>query len=174
MKPALLVVDVQRKFFDINPIMTQSLNNAVEYINPAIVLCREKGLPVMAIQHMHKESELMPGEEGFDLPDALDIVSNDMYIHKTYGNAFNKTTLAAELSTLDVDTVIVTGFCAEHCVLSTYHGAQDLDLTPHPTQRHCQQQSGAHHLCGKHQRPFNAGSVKKSISLALTRAEECS
>jgi nicotinamidase-related amidase len=29
-----------------------------------------------------------------------------------------------------VDTVIITGFCAEYCVLSTYRGAQDLDLTP--------------------------------------------
>lgn len=29
-----------------------------------------------------------------------------------------------------VDTVIVTGFCAEYCVLSTYRGAQDLDLRP--------------------------------------------
>ena len=29
-----------------------------------------------------------------------------------------------------MDTVIVTGFCAEYCVLSTYRGAQDLDLTP--------------------------------------------
>lgn len=31
---------------------------------------------------------------------------------------------------LGVDTVIITGFCAEACVLSTYRGAQDLDLTP--------------------------------------------
>jgi len=31
---------------------------------------------------------------------------------------------------LEVDTVIVTGFCAEFCVLATYRGAEDLDLTP--------------------------------------------
>jgi len=29
---------------------------------------------------------------------------------------------------IGVDTVIVTGFCAEYCVLSTHRGAQDLDL----------------------------------------------
>jgi len=28
-----------------------------------------------------------------------------------------------------VDTVIVTGYAAEHCVLSTSRGAKDLDLT---------------------------------------------
>ena len=26
--------------------------------------------------------------------------------------------------------VIVSGFCAQYCVLSTYRGAEDLDLTP--------------------------------------------
>ena len=31
---------------------------------------------------------------------------------------------------LGVDTVIITGFCAEYCVLATYRGAEDLDLTP--------------------------------------------
>ena len=29
-----------------------------------------------------------------------------------------------------VDTVIITGFCAEYCVLSTCRGAEDVDLTP--------------------------------------------
>ena len=58
------------------------------------------------------------------------MLPSDLHIHKNYGNAFNKTTLQEELHTLGVDTVIITGFCAEHCVLSTYRGAQDLDLTP--------------------------------------------
>jgi nicotinamidase-related amidase len=31
---------------------------------------------------------------------------------------------------MGVDAVIVTGFCAEYCVLSTVRGAEDLDLTP--------------------------------------------
>jgi len=31
---------------------------------------------------------------------------------------------------LSVDTVLVTGFSAEYCVLSTYRGAQDFDFTP--------------------------------------------
>lgn len=29
-----------------------------------------------------------------------------------------------------VDTPIITGFCAEYCVLSTYCGARDHDFTP--------------------------------------------
>ena len=130
MKPALLVIDVQKAFFDISPAMTLSLKDAIEYINAAIALFREKGLPVICIQHKDKDEKLVPGEEGFDLPETLDILPSDLHIHKTYGNAFNQTSLEDELRELGVDTVIVTGFCAEYCVLSTARGAEDLDLTP--------------------------------------------
>jgi nicotinamidase-related amidase len=110
--------------------MTQSLNHALEYINAAIELFREKNLPIISVQHVHEEEKLMPGEEEFELPETLNIQPSDLHIHKKYGNSFNKTPLAEELRDLGVDTVIITGFCAEHCVLSTYRGAQDLDLTP--------------------------------------------
>lgn len=130
MKLALLVIDVQKEFFTISPATAQSLKDAIEYINAAIALFREKGLPVICIQHKDKDEKLVPGEEGFDLPETLDILPSDLHIHKTYGNAFNQTSLEDELRELGVDTVIVTGFCAEYCVLSTARGAEDLDLTP--------------------------------------------
>jgi nicotinamidase-related amidase len=130
MKPALLVIDVQKKFLGIDPTMTQSINDAIEFINAAIELFREKGLPVISIQHIDEEGDLVPGKEDFELPDSLNVLPSDLHIHKAYGNSFTKTSLADELRKRGVDTVIVTGFCAEHCVLSTYRGAQDHDLTP--------------------------------------------
>ncbi|HNT73551.1 MAG TPA: isochorismatase family protein [Anaerolineae bacterium] len=130
MKPALLVIDVQKAFFDLDPVMTQSLNDAIEYINAAIKLFREKGLPVICIQHMDEGDNLVPGTEGFDTPESMHILQSDVHIHKTYGNSFNKTPLTETLRGLGVDTVIVTGFCAEYCITSTYRGAMDVDLTP--------------------------------------------
>jgi nicotinamidase-related amidase len=130
MKPALLVIDVQNEFFKFSATTAQSLNDAIEYINAAIALFREKDLPVICVQHMDEEEKLVPGEEGFELPEELDILPSDVHIHKTYGNSFNKTPLEDQLRDLGVDTVIITGFCAENCVLSTYRGAQDHDLTP--------------------------------------------
>jgi nicotinamidase-related amidase len=130
MNLALLVIDVQKAFFDFDPGTSQSLDNAIEYINAAIALFRAKGLPVICIQHMDKEENLVPGQDGFDLPEKLNILPSDLHIHKTYGNAFTKTPLLDELHKLGVDTVIITGFCAEYCVLSTYRGALDVDLTP--------------------------------------------
>jgi len=62
MKPALLVIDVQKAFFGLDPVMTQSLENAIEYINAAIKLFREKQLPVLCVQHIDEGDNLVPGQ----------------------------------------------------------------------------------------------------------------
>jgi nicotinamidase-related amidase len=130
MKPALIVIDIQKDFFHISDITTQSLHAAIEVINAAIALFREKGFPVISIQHIEEADGLKPGSPGFDLPDELEIAADDLHIHKYYGNAFNKTGLADHLHTLQADPLILAGFCAEFCVLSTYRGALDQDFKP--------------------------------------------
>ncbi|MGB8215327.1 MAG: isochorismatase family protein [Anaerolineales bacterium] len=130
MKPALLVIDVQKEFYRSDPATARSLHAAVEYINAALALFRAKNLPVFCIQHVDTGDNLAPGQAGFDLPEELQILPSDMRIQKTYSNAFNKTPLHSLLQELGVGTVILSGYCAEFCVLSTYRGAQDLDLTP--------------------------------------------
>lgn len=130
MKPALLVIDVQKDFFSISMECARSLDDAIENINPVISFFRKKGLPVVSVQHVDTGENLVPGQKKFDLPDSLNIDPNDIHIHKTYGNSFNKTDLAEILAKKGVDTVFITGFCAEYCVLSTIRGALDLDLTP--------------------------------------------
>ena len=129
MKPALLVIDIQNEFFDINQACSDSLKSAIEYINAAIDLFRKKNLPIVVIQHKDEEQSLVPGKPGFDVPKSVKLEPQDIRIVKTYGNSFTKTGLAEKLRELQVDTVIVTGFCAEYCVLSTYRGAQDFDFT---------------------------------------------
>ena len=130
MKPALLVIDVQNEFFNISQACSDSLKSAIQYINAAIDLFRKKNLQIIAIQHKSEEENLVPGKKGFDVPESLKLAPQDTRIVKTYGNSFNKTGLTEKLKELGIDTVIVTGFCAEFCVLSTYRGAQDLDITP--------------------------------------------
>lgn len=130
MKPALLVIDVQNEFFNHNQTCSDSLKSAIQYINAAIDLFRKKSLPIIAIQHRSEEENLVPGKPGFDIPESLKLEPQDIRIIKTYSNSFTKTGLTEKLKELSVDTIIVTGFCAEFCVLSTYKGAQDYDFTP--------------------------------------------
>jgi nicotinamidase-related amidase len=129
MKAALLVIDVQKAFFQNNPVRETDLKNAAAYINAAIDLFRKKNLPVVCVQHMNPEDNLVPGQKGFDVPEILNILPGDLHIHKTYGNSFTKTPLAEKLRASGVDTVVVTGFAAEGCVLATVRGAEDYDFT---------------------------------------------
>ncbi len=128
MKPALLVIDIQEAFFHLDAETTQSLERAIPLVNAAIALFRKHQLPICCIQHMEGD-QLAPGQTGFELPETLNIRPEDAHFHKVYGNAFNKTGLYEHLHSQGVDTVIITGFCAEYCVLSTCRGAEDLDLT---------------------------------------------
>lgn len=130
MKPALLVIDIQKDFFSLNQACSDSLKSAVDYINAAIDLFRKKNLPIVVVQHKSEERGLVLGNSNFDLPESVKLEPQDMRIVKTYGNSFTKTGLAEKLRELGVDTVILTGFCAEFCVLSTYIGAQDYDFKP--------------------------------------------
>ena len=130
MKPALLVIDVQNEFFNISQGCSDSLKSAIEYINAAIKLFRRKNLPIIAIQHKDEEEGLVEGKPGFDVPESVKLEPQDTRIVKTYSNSFTKTGLAEKLKELGIDTVILTGFCAEYCVLSTCRGAEDFDFKP--------------------------------------------
>lgn len=130
MKPALLVIDMQEAFFAEGPQIAQSLTEAVLYINAAIALFRARELPILVIEDIAEDEGRVPGAEGFDTTSRLDLLPGDPHILKTYGNAFNKTNLHAELQKLGVDTLILTGFAASQCVTSTYRGAADLDYSP--------------------------------------------
>lgn len=128
MKPALLVMDLQAAFFKADQQTAQSLEQSVAYINCAIEMFREYDLPVIFVQHLSPEKCLEPGKPGFELQEKINAMPSDIRVFKQHGNAFHQTDLAARLEKLKIDTVFVGGFCAEHCVLSTYRGAQDNGL----------------------------------------------
>jgi len=119
---------MQNDFFNRTQACDDSLNSAIANINAALDLFRERNLPIFVIQH--KSKHLVPGKSGFDVHDSVKLKPHDIRIVKTYRNSFKKTGLAEQLRKLGVDTVIVTGYSAEYCVLSTYKGARNFDFTP--------------------------------------------
>ena len=128
MNIALLVIDMQKAFYAGD--MRKSMENAAEYIDYTVKLFRKNNNPVIWIQDEDIEDGVIAGTEGFEIIDILKPDINEMRITKHYGNAFNKTGLSGYLLGGNIDTVILTGFSAEHCVLSTYRGALDYDFTP--------------------------------------------
>ena len=125
MKLALMVIDMQKAFYTGSG--RTSMDAASEYINAAVDMFRLGNLPVLWVQD---KDDVKPGDEGFELIDSLKPSAGEHRIIKEYGNSFNKTECDRILKEEVVDTVIITGYCAEYCVLSTYRGALDLDYVP--------------------------------------------
>jgi nicotinamidase-related amidase len=128
MKLALMIIDMQKEFY-VGRTVSQ-MDKAAEYINAVIPLFDAKNLPVIWVQDVDEADGVVPGSEGFELIDSLTPPENAVRVHKKYGNSFNKTDCDKILKENGVDTILMTGYCAEHCVLSTYRGAKDLDYFP--------------------------------------------
>jgi nicotinamidase-related amidase len=125
---ALVIIDLQKAFR--NPENEGSMKRACECIEAAIPLFRKAGLPVVWVQHIAPDDGAEPGKEGFDFIGPLLPEAGDFRVEKRYGNAFNKTDLFEFVKAEKVSTLLLAGYCAEYCVLSTYRGAKDHDLTP--------------------------------------------
>lgn len=128
MKPALIVTDLQNAYYKEDT--KDSMNAACECINSVLPSFRSKKLPVLWVQHIDREDKSEPGEKGFEIIDRLEPGENDYRIQKRYRNAFNKTNLEEILKKESIDTLIVTGYCAEQCVQATIVGALDKDFVP--------------------------------------------
>lgn len=123
-----MIIDMQKEFY-VGKTLSQ-MNNAAEYINAVIPLFEAKNLPIIWVQDVDEEDGVVPGSEGFEFIESLTPPENAVRIHKRYGNSFNKTDCDKILKENGIDTIVLTGFCAEYCVLSTYRGAKDLDYFP--------------------------------------------
>ena len=128
MNMALLIIDMQKAFFTDDSRI--SMENAAEYINYTVDLFRKNNKQIIWIQDEDEEDGNVEGTEGFEIIDILGPKESERRIIKHYGNGFNKTELLDHLLKEKIDTVIITGYSAEYCVLSTYRAALDHDLTP--------------------------------------------
>lgn len=128
MKPALMIIDMQKEYFTGSS--KESMTTASEYINEVLGYFREKKLPVVWVQDIDKESGVVPDTVGFEIINLLKKETSEISIFKEYGNSFNKTECGNILKSEKIDVIVITGYCAEHCVLSTYIGAKDWDFIP--------------------------------------------
>ena len=125
---ALIIIDMQKAYFSENS--KKSMESAVGYINSIIEIFRKHEKQVIWTKNTIKNDKNIMDTIDFEIIDLLKPQNHDKVIIKAYDNAFNKTDLYEYLAENKIDTIIITGFCAEYCVLSTYRGAKDKDITP--------------------------------------------
>jgi nicotinamidase-related amidase len=128
MRPALLVIDIQRAWLDMSEGLRCSLERRLGTINGAIALFRERGMPLIVVYHSEPKEGVVPDSEGFEFHPDVKIEVTDLMLVKSYPNAFNKTELQEILAMDGCDTVILAGLSATGCVMATYIGAMDRDL----------------------------------------------
>jgi len=118
-KVALLVIDMQNNCKEATS-CTASFEKAVEYINEISEYFRKKHLPVVIIQDIEAGGA---ETEGFKCVEELIVSDKDLFVQKTFSNAFWKTELDTLLKSEGVDCIVISGFAVEHCVLFTYNGS---------------------------------------------------
>jgi nicotinamidase-related amidase len=122
MRPALVVVDVQRRFFRSDRPVFKDLDTALEIINHVATAFRAGGAPVIWVQDREDTSLDDPG---YALLDGLDARPADARVSKIASNAFVEDELPAVLSETGADLLVLCGYRAEGCVLATARGAAD-------------------------------------------------
>lgn len=123
MKKALLVIDVQNDYFPGGQLPLWNTEATLEHIERAIRMAREKGIPVILIQHFTdpKVAPMFnPGTEGAEIhPRIRAAASNAPVVAKAYADSFHETTLEQVLSTVGATTLLVCGMMTQNCVTHT-------------------------------------------------------
>jgi nicotinamidase-related amidase len=124
-RPVLLVVDVQVG------VVAQAWEapRVVANVARAVERARERGVPVVWVQH--RNEELKPDSPEWQWVPELTPAPGETLIHKRFNSAFEQTTLPDELEKLGATHIVLAGAATNWCIRATAYGALDrgYDLT---------------------------------------------
>ena len=131
-KPAVLVVDFIKAYTTAGaPLFAPDVVTAVNETIDLLALAREKGVPVLYTKVLYNKNfadggifvqkvpvlkTMVEGEPLAEIVPELPPAETDIIVVKQYASAFFGTSLAATLTSLGVDTVILTGCSTSGCV----------------------------------------------------------
>ncbi len=128
MNLAFILLDPQSDFFGEDNPNLPAFKSAVPIINQALHYFREHSLLVIVIQHT---SPKLPAHTlKWEIFPEIIIKSSDVILRKHFQNAFWKSRLNRVLHDKLIDTLLIAGYLAERCVLSTYRGAIERGFSP--------------------------------------------
>jgi nicotinamidase-related amidase len=116
-KTALLVVDVQKGVVEGN----HDRDAVVANVGSLVEKARQEQIPVVWVQH--NDENLARGSDEWLIVPELGPNEAEPLVEKSYGDAFEDTTLETVLSGLGVGRLVVVGAQTDACIRSTLHGA---------------------------------------------------
>ena len=125
MNSALLIIDVQRGFFDPTPRPFEA-DQVVERSNQLSRRARAAGMPVIFLHHEDAADDMVPGTERWQLQRDLVREDSDAVVRKTTPDSFLRTDLGDLLSRANVKQLVICGYATEACIDSTTRRASAL------------------------------------------------
>jgi nicotinamidase-related amidase len=141
-KAALLVIDVQREYFDEGrPLYTPNAISILPNLIKLYSAAHAAGIPVVFVQHVHKADGsdvgrmgdfdptpvFVEGTPGVEQISQLPVGTGDVVVKKTRYSAFVNTRLQSVLDSMKVDTLLIAGLMTNYCCVTTARHAHDLD-----------------------------------------------
>jgi nicotinamidase-related amidase len=121
-KPALIVIDVQKDYFEGGAFPLWNAEQALAATEKAIQAARAKDMPVVFVQHVANGPSpfFNPDTEGVKIHERVRAaIAGSPLVTKQHADAFEGTTLHETLKGLDADELLVCGMMTQNCVTHT-------------------------------------------------------
>lgn len=128
-KPALILVDIQKGFYNLEYWGGQRNNpNAENNAAALLTIWREKKLPVIHVQHCstNPASPLNAANEGNAFQEIVMPAAGETIIKKNVNSAFIGTNLEEQLVASGISTLVIAGLTTDHCISTTTRMAGNL------------------------------------------------
>lgn len=122
---ALFVIDMQRGIFEDKNFVLEYQDKLFNVVNEAIQKAREKGIPVIFVQHT-EPSGLVEFSHDWQLDLRLNRAKEDFVFSKWHSDAFWDTELKSYCDKHQIKELIVCGVQTEYCVDTTVRSAHRL------------------------------------------------
>ena len=131
MKPALIIIDMQKYFLDENPLPFQE--KLLPNIKEALIVARSSGIPVIHIATRYSRDKsdwpqawkhldeiwCLEGTQGIEILEEVKPLEKEQVVVKTRFSAFYNSDLESVLQDLNVDTLFIAGYSSDVCVRMT-------------------------------------------------------
>ena len=131
-KLALVIVDVQKKFIiDAKDTTLESVSRNTPLMLKVIDMFRAANRPVIWILFEGPTHQDGITDDSNLLLDGFEIKESDYVVRKYHMNSFYNTNLSDIIHSEGCDAALIMGMYAQHCVMATYWGAFDKELSPY-------------------------------------------
>lgn len=129
MKKALILIDIQKDYFEGGRKMLVGADEAVGNAKSVLEKCRKENIDIIHVQHInYREGAtfFLPDTEGIEIHPYVAPLPDEKVITKDFPNSFRETELLSYLQERGINALIICGMMTHMCIDTTVRAARDL------------------------------------------------